>query len=354
MSRQHAVVHNNYVRLGTGALVRKESLDCLREVDSIILDIDGVILDVRQSFRKTISLTIQRFFRDKIKVKGRKLLVNFDDTNHFKAASGFNNDFDLTTIAALFYLVKYFKKKAETFEELKGDGVDLDRFLEKAQLYNWGYEGCYKALLHGEKAKFVDQVLAVWDKEFIINVFKELYAGTDLCHRVYGFHPSIVRKRGLMHGERTIINRDLLEDLRGHIGVYTGRIKEEAYCALQMAGLDDIILPEHVAYDDGITVKPDPKGIRLLAGKLNARHLIFLGDTPDDYRTIDNYTRLVASVVGHSDRFDSTAFPVALSGIVAKNVEDWDYYQSVNVDVLAKRTDQILHTLRYLRTKEVA
>jgi len=66
------------------------------QVDAVVLDIDGVLVDVADSYRRAIVESVERVYGDTI-AKGA--------IQRFKNAGGFNNDWELTDAAALFVLV---------------------------------------------------------------------------------------------------------------------------------------------------------------------------------------------------------------------------------------------------------
>ncbi len=60
----------NYFYLNN-LIIRKQTLDRLPKIDTIIFDIDGVLIDVRLSFRKTICETVQFYFKQILHFEGK-------------------------------------------------------------------------------------------------------------------------------------------------------------------------------------------------------------------------------------------------------------------------------------------
>ncbi|MCK4777744.1 MAG: hypothetical protein KAS39_05145, partial [Actinomycetia bacterium] len=86
----------------------------LKDLDSLVLDIDGVILNVNESFRVAISRTVNIYLKDFAGLSFKDEVLSPEKTGLFKLAGGFNNDWELTEIAILFYLKKSVLSKSIT------------------------------------------------------------------------------------------------------------------------------------------------------------------------------------------------------------------------------------------------
>jgi len=78
------------------------------QVDAVVLDIDGVLVDVADSYRRAIIESVERVC-DKT--------IDRDAIQLFKDAGGFNNDWELTDAAALYVLARR-----------EGLGMDVETF----------------------------------------------------------------------------------------------------------------------------------------------------------------------------------------------------------------------------------
>jgi len=81
------------------------------QVDAVVLDIDGVLVDVGDSYRRAIIESVDR-------VCGKT--IDRDTVQAFKDAGGFNNDWELTDAAALYVLARR-----------EGLGMDPDAFTDR-------------------------------------------------------------------------------------------------------------------------------------------------------------------------------------------------------------------------------
>ncbi len=109
-------------------ILNKNILDRLSQVDTIVFDIDGVLIDMRESFRKAICQTVQFYFKKILHFQGCKNLIHPEEIEYFKMAGGFNNDWDLTSAVILFYLMKARENNLKDIDELKSREPDIKTF----------------------------------------------------------------------------------------------------------------------------------------------------------------------------------------------------------------------------------
>ncbi|WP_058994315.1 TIGR01548 family HAD-type hydrolase [Haloarcula sp. CBA1127] len=238
------------------------------QVDAVVLDIDGVLVDVADSYRRAIIESIDRVYGDTIE----KAAVQ-----QFKDAGGFNNDWELTYAAALFVLAG--RESAVS---------DLAAFTDAIAERGGGLaaaEAVVRDLLD-EPAE--DRVFDAWDREQLRDVFQTLYLGTDLYRDIEGGEPPFAAP-GYIHDEPLLVDDETLSALQDRfaVGVVTGRPAAEADIALERVGLE---LPgEHrFTMDDWEEGKPHPAALRTLAERFDAERVAFAGDTLDDVATAVN------------------------------------------------------------------
>ena len=106
---------------------------------------------------------------------------------------------------------------------------------------------------------------------------------------VFGNEPQYVDLEvGLLEQERILIDLSLLPpDLK--LGILTGRARRETALALERIGLSERIPPEFWVTDDDAPRKPDPRALALLTERLKTRCALYVGDTIDDLRMVNEY-----------------------------------------------------------------
>ena len=237
--------------------------------DAVVLDVDGVLVDVADSYRRAVVESVEHVYGDTIERA---------DVQAFKDAGGFNNDWELTDAAALYVLARR--------EEL---GLSVETFTDRVAATGGGLPGAETVVLDILDPAEREQVMSDWDPDRLRDVFQQLYLGPDLYRELEGGAPDIDAEGGYVRDEPVLVEPETLDRLRERddVGVLTGRPAAEADIALQRVGLD---LPaEHrFTMDDWEAGKPDPDALVRLAERFDADAVAFAGDTLDDVKTAVN------------------------------------------------------------------
>ncbi|AZH24443.1 TIGR01548 family HAD-type hydrolase [Haloplanus aerogenes] len=236
------------------------------DVDAVVLDIDGVLVDVADSYRRAIVESVDRVYGQTV-----------DDAaiQQFKNAGGFNNDWELTYAAALFVLAH------DT-----GYDADVTAFTDAIAEAGGGLDAAEAVIRDAavDDAAVFDR----WSPDRLRDVFQALYLGADLYRDLEGGEPPF-ETRGYIHDEPVLIEAATIDALtdRFAVGVLTGRPAAEAEIALDRVGLS---VPDahRFTMDDWEEGKPHPRALVTLAERLDAASVAFAGDTLDDVRTAVN------------------------------------------------------------------
>ncbi|PSP52769.1 TIGR01548 family HAD-type hydrolase [Halobacteriales archaeon QH_7_68_42] len=246
--------------------------------DAVVLDVDGVLVDVADSYRRAIVESVEYVYGD---------TIEREDIQAFKDAGGFNNDWELTDAAALYVLARG--------EEL---GLSVETFTDRVAATGGGLSGAETVVLDILDPAERERVMSDWDPDRLRDVFQQLYLGPDLYRELEGGDPDIDAAGGYIHDEPVLVERETLDHLRANydVGVLTGRPAAEADIALERVGLD---LPaEHrFTMDDWAAGKPDPDALVRLAERFDAGAVAFAGDTLDDVKTAVNARAGAVAVV---------------------------------------------------------
>lgn len=265
--------------------IRETARVLLPQVDSIIFDVDGVLLDVSRSIRAVNCLSIPAYLRTLENWSAPDDLIRSQEIELFKRAGGFNDDWDLTCAAVLLYLFKAVRYGSQDAVMLHPLPPTVYEYTDEIAARG-GWLAAAETYLKGTATagEWV-AVLAQYDPALIRRLFQELWAG-DWCERVYGFAPVYFPGPGKVRLDNPLIDTALLpRDKR--LGILTGRTLSEARLALEICGLrDTIALPEcGVTSDEGYH-KPHPGGIAEIVRRLGSRVAVYIGDTRDDLRTV--------------------------------------------------------------------
>jgi hypothetical protein len=184
----------------------------------------------------------------------------------FKAAGGFNDDWEMSRAIALFLLLR-----------TRDSATPLDAFIARAA--GGGVEALYAA--HRERLPESFELKA------IARTCGALYGGKSHCKMLFGFDPPPwAPERGYWEREELLADATLLHQVaaRFPLALFTGRNPGEAELALLRTGL---VIPQELRWvADGRPRKPEPLGLVELCNDLLAGPglALFIGDTADDQR----------------------------------------------------------------------
>jgi HAD superfamily hydrolase (TIGR01548 family) len=240
-------------------------------VDAVVLDVDGVLVDVADSYRRAVVESVEHVYGD---------TIDRADIQAFKDAGGFNNDWKLTDAAALYVLARR-----------EGYDGDVDGYTAEIADRGGGLAAAKETLRDALSADAAARTFGEWDAEALRDVFQHLYLGSTLYRELEGGEPRF-GTAGYIHDEPVLVDEATVTELmrRFDVGVLTGRPSAEADIALDRAGL---VVDPGVRYtmDDWEGGKPDPDALLALAALFEADRIAFVGDTLDDIRTAINADR---------------------------------------------------------------
>ncbi|WP_440010292.1 TIGR01548 family HAD-type hydrolase [Halomicrococcus sp. SG-WS-1] len=241
------------------------------EADAVVLDVDGVLVDVADSYRRAIVDSVERVYGD---------TVPKADVQSFKDAGGFNNDWELTYAAALYVLARR-----------EGLDCSVGAFTDRIAERGGGLDAAEAVVDDALADAAVERVRDAWDPERLRDVFQRLYLGPNLYADIEGGDPAALDgpDEGYIDDEPVLVAAETVETLTAGypVGVVTGRPAAEADIALERAGLS---VPDDRRFtmDDWEEGKPHPKALTTLAERFDADAVVFVGDTLDDVETAVN------------------------------------------------------------------
>ncbi|WP_254279876.1 TIGR01548 family HAD-type hydrolase [Haloarcula marina] len=237
------------------------------QVDAVVLDIDGVLVDVADSYRRAVVESVDRVYGETIEKA---------DIQRFKDAGGFNNDWEVTDAAALLVLAR---REDESF--------DLVTFTDAIAERGGGLDAA-KAVAQDRLDDAADRVLDAWDPDQLRDVFQTLYLGSDLYRELEGGDPPFDAP-GYINDEPVLVDSETLTALheRYAVGVVTGRPAAEADIAMERVGLE-LPADHRFTMDDWEQGKPHPHALTVLGERFDAERIAFAGDTLDDVTTAVN------------------------------------------------------------------
>lgn len=294
----------------------------MKPVQVCIFDMDGVLVDVRPSYREVIRRTVSGYLEVFLgKAPGSlERLVAPEDVAALKLAPGFNNDWVLTTA-----LVRYFLARLPTLEPpvlppeasaaevlacLRGAGAhlnvasdglwrgaDIPAFARQVAAAGGGLEGVGKVLGDGANTWYAFAEGDLCQRNLVKRMFQELYLGRDLFADTYGEAPLWHSGGGLIERETLFPSRRVLEALasRRPLAIATGRPRAEVIHAIEQFGLEDLfaaavdlddVEEAQAATGSPCLGKPHPFSLLEAARRAGGagKRCAYVGDQPDDMR----------------------------------------------------------------------
>src|SRR4030042_3430778 len=290
-------------------------------MDLLIFDMDGVLIDVSKSYRKTIQQTIQIYLETFLGFeRSSGGWITDEEISLFKSAGGFNNDWDLTSGFLLYLLsvsditplskrkrfstvqeiARYLKTKSSMAQRKtpKVNRKHLLCFLEKVTLSGGGLRGI-RRLLGSSWEGWVYQTGDLDQENLVKRIFQEIYLGKKFTSR-YHLSPLFYMGKGLYLQEKTLIPKKILAVLQEKIrmGIASGRPRFEAELTLRrfrllpyfdsVGTLDECEEEENCIFRSTgkkiICSKPHPYSILMTVQEIGIPHLEcgYVGDVVDD------------------------------------------------------------------------
>lgn len=290
-------------------------------LDILIFDMDGVLIDVSKSYRKAIQQTIRIYLETCLGFEGKRGdWVTNEEISLFKSAGGFNSDWDVTSGILLYLLSlsgmpplqkrKRFSSLQEIILYLKTKSSMVRRktpivnrrhlisFLENVTSSGGGLRGIHR-ILGSSWESWVYRTGDLGQENLVDRIFQEIYLGRQFASH-YHLPRLFYKGEGLYLQEKLLIPRKIISTLRKKVsmGIASGRLRFEAKLALKrfhllpyfnsVVTLDECMEEEkRIFLSTGKKLpcsKPHPYSILRAVQEINIPHprCGFVGDVVDD------------------------------------------------------------------------
>jgi HAD superfamily phosphatase len=294
--------------LAEGAWLNPQSAEPF-DVDTVVLDVDGVLVDVRESFREAVRETVVVVQREM--GVGAPWRPEHADINAFKRAGGFNDDIDISIALAAVGAA--------------GHGAEARRIAAAVEEHGGGLPALRAA------APDLPRVRG----RRVLEVFDALYWG--------GPTAGVSAGDGLIHRERMLVPADYPVRLRDagarRIACISGRTPRELVAALQALGWDGAQLDAVVTGD--MVRKPDPACLDPVVAACAPRAMVYVGDVRDDWDLVRRH---------RAERPDGPP----MRGILVGDDEDMRGYRALGVDATLRSALDVPAVLRRWRRPATA
>jgi HAD superfamily hydrolase (TIGR01548 family) len=202
------------------------------QVDAVLFDMDGTLVDESRSYREVIRLTAEFLLGQP---------VSGDEVEEIKRTPGLNGDWDAT----------------------------------------WTLVG---KRLHGRVVPPGAADRGSYAYRRLQNVFQTYYLGDALWRQMAGGEPPFPWTDPFIRRETPLVGLETLQRLeRFKLGIATSRPRAEALMALRQHLLDRFFQePAVICLEDALHQKPHPAPLQELVRRLRCRRPVYVGDTVND------------------------------------------------------------------------
>ena len=264
------------------------------EIDSIIFDCDGVLIDIKKSYDQTITATTKYVLENFAEITD-SIDIDFKIIDGFKSTGGFNDEVDLT-YASILSLVAAKKLKQDPtefiFSVIKNSdstGIkSVENFLKK----------------HTDISEIIKKLSypGSHSENILYQIFDQLFYGPELYSKLFKTI-SKFSDPGLIENDQVIFNDELSKKLQkkfgSQISMVTGRGKQSVSYSLKHL-LEKFDLKNSVFLEDEVRelAKPNPQSLVNSINGMNSKSCLYVGDSMEDFIMAKK-----ATILGHNTTF---------------------------------------------------
>jgi HAD superfamily phosphatase len=260
-------------------------IELLNSVECALFDVDGVLVDVRNSYNLAIKNTVEFITKYMTGAPCSGKLVTDTLLLRFKQTGGFNNEIDISYAIILALLSRPFHestvvKREFLFTVAKHANETGILSVEK-------YLSSLYTPLRIEKLKADLKYPALVGKSPLATIFDELFYGPTLFRKQHHMKPRYYRGKPFIENDKLVVRKKTLnlisEKFRGNLAVISGRSRIAAQYSLKP--LYKIFNTKaSVFLEDEIREhwKPNPYSIKKAMGHLGVKTALYAGDSIED------------------------------------------------------------------------
>ncbi|MCF3653925.1 MAG: HAD-IA family hydrolase [Aigarchaeota archaeon] len=346
-----------YIVVDGGVLALEEKLDLLREIEAIIFDCDGTLVDVSTSFPLAGKI-ITAIYLDQLLGIECRMGVDYDEVFQLmKMLGGFNN---IRNIISVILQAIYVELGCPGLVRRDLGPIDLSHYMNRVSwdrsspkplenalrwlisstiplLGEYVSPGDVEALLDRRAVslrrlrEFRELIgpISPYGSGIMTTLFSELYIGSEGIRRKYGVNPRFYEGPGFIRNERLIIEPEVLEELRKlaprGLAIFSGKGRWEAEKILSPI-LHYFDLEASIFTGDNSRRemdKPNPAGLLECCKRLGAKRVLYVGDGGEDYFLVmkargNNVETCLAAVL--TNKYSYAFFTRCSADVILENV----------------------------------
>ena len=284
-----------------GIYLDRSTENIFDQVDAIIFDCDGVLIDITRSYDLTIVKTTKYVLETFVNITN-SIEIDFKIIDGFKSTGGFNDEVDLTYAAIISIVAAQKLEQDQTnfiFDVIKNadsSGIEsVEKFIEtKVDISNikkkLSYPGTHK-------------------ENQLYQIFDQLFYGSELYAKLFK-KQSKFPGPGLIEQDKIILSEQLMKlfknKFKSKISMVTGRGRDSVRYSLKKL-LDDFNLKNSTFLEDEPRelAKPNPQSLLNSINGMKCKFPLYVGDSMEDFimvkRVVSSGTRAVfCGIIGTS------------------------------------------------------
>jgi len=319
-------------RLDDGIFVDTAKIDKIKNLDSVIFDCDGVLIDISNSYDLAIKKTVD-FVLKKMANIDQPNIVSTQMIDGFKTTGGFNDEVDVTyslilsVVAAkkldrnasefIFDVIKNADQTGISSVETYLNKLDMDISEIRKQL---AYPGQH-------------------DTNPLYSVFDEIFYGADLYYELYNRKPQFFNDKGLIDNDIVLVKKELIEKLRKKFGKKISIVSGRGFISTKYSLkklLDEFDLKNSRFLEDEPRefTKPNPQSLVSSIKGLESLCCMFVGDSIEDIM-----------MARKADELGNKTIFCAIYGTSKDPETKRNLFEQKNADIILESIDLIPKTL---------
>ena len=306
-------------------------IELLNSVDCALFDVDGVLVDVRNSYNLAIKNTVEFITKQMTGTPSSKRLVTDTLLLKFKQTGGFNNELDISYAIILALLSRPFHesiadKREFLFAVAKNANetgiLSVEKYL--SSLYT---SSCI------EKLKADLKYPAPVGKSLLATIFDEHFYGPTLFRKQHNMKPRYYHGKPFIENDKLVVRKKTInlisEKFRGNLAIISGRSRIAAQHSLEpLFKIFNAKASVFLEDENREHWKPNPYSIKKAMNHFGAKTALYTGDSIEDFSMTKKAEReadvkiLFIGVYGCSVRPQEMIkkFKEAHADIIIKNV----------------------------------
>ena len=318
-------------KLDDGIFVDTAKIDKIKNLDSVIFDCDGVLIDISNSYDLAIKKTVD-FVLKKMANIDQPNIVSSQMIDGFKATGGFNDEVDATY--SLILSVAAAKKLDRNASEFIFDVIkNADQTgISSVEMY-------LDTLVDISEIRKKLSYPGQRDTSTLYSVFDEMFYGTNLYNELYKRKPQFFNGKGLIDNDIVLVKKELIEKLRKKFGkkisIVSGRgFVSTKYSLKTLFDEFDLKNSRFLEDESREFAKPNPQPLISSIKGLESSCCMFVGDSVEDI-----------IMARKADELGNKTIFCAIYGTSKEPETKRNLFEQKNADIILESIDLIPKTL---------